>query len=115
MLLLAFSPCFFKPGLREPALIPRDYLSRVPIADRQLGGSACSAMQNLAPVGVVRGSSKLLFELGDPWQLADMATFLSGAVPSPQPASAMSIRGESAAAVPVYIDGARHMRAGMLR
>lgn len=140
MLLLALSACFFKPGLGERPLYVSDYLSQRPPVHQISGapcnptsrlvvdllpagttvlashpGGACSPMQVLAPVGVVAGSSKLVFELGDPRQLGDVATFLPGAVPGHQLPRPMWIRGESVAALPVYIDGVRHMRAGMLR
>ncbi|GDX79011.1 hypothetical protein LBMAG42_08220 [Deltaproteobacteria bacterium] len=63
---------------------------------------------------VVAGTSTLLFDLSSPHGVADTAFLVPGAVPASSPIAQAWFRDELAQNMPVYVDGVRMMRTGMM-
>lgn len=63
---------------------------------------------------VVSGTSTLLFDLSSPHSVADTAFLVPGAIPASTPGGQAWFRDELSGNMPVYVDGVRLMRGGML-
>ncbi len=74
----------------------------------------CSPILSVVPRRIVDGTSTLLFELGHPHSVADTAFLVPGAIPASSPIAKTWFRDEPAQNMPVYVDGVRMMRRGML-
>lgn len=141
LLSLSLSGCFFKPTIVRRVTYSKEYLARLPhvtsaedlrrpcdphsrlVVDRlppgtivlaSAPGGACSPTQRNAPVGVVSGPSRLFFEFASPRQLADTVSLLPGGVPAATPFSPTWVRDAPIEELPLYVDGVRRMRQGML-